>query len=122
MNSSISLSSTTHTLSALLGGAGTPEILVFYHDLQLDAKKDAGEYPIGVQITTLNGTNETNILAAPAANVCRHIDAIICGNDESGAITLTIIYDVATTNNRLWKKVLQVDQSFTYTKAGVQII
>ena len=122
----ISLPFSTTKLSALLAGAAAttnPDVTVFYHIVQTNAKNDTGQYPIGFDYTQLNGTNETTILGAPDTNTCTHIDEIYIYNADTAAVTVSVILDDNTSNRILIKKALAVGQSLVYNAgAGWQIV
>lgn len=104
------LDATTQKLEAFLGGAGTPKVIVVFHEVPAQQKNDTSEYPRANQFTTLAGATETTILAAPSQNIVRHVDSITINNDTGGTIVVSIVTDVSATNY------LHVEQSLLDTE------
>lgn len=102
----IPLDTTTRKLQAFMSGAAVttnPKVTVSYYDVPRQEKKDTSEYLRTAQFTSLAGTTETDICAAPTVQgTVRNIEYISVYNIDSASVTVTICVDDSGTN---WEQV-----------------
>lgn len=86
------------SLQAVLAGAiatTQPQATVSFSD---DDAANA-TYTGGTTVTTLNGTTDVTICAAPATSIVRDIDFVSIFNRDTASITLSIKYDISATDS-----------------------
>src|SRR5574343_1397640 len=94
------LTETTDNIQADMGGAATTNKLEFvscWRDITTTA------YTPGRTVDDSDGTNDVNIVPAPAASTQRVVDYISIYNLDSNAATVTIKFDVNGTEYVLFK-------------------
>lgn len=111
----IILSATTHSLVAVLDGAPAttqPRALVSFRDITTTT------YGPSSAATTLNGTTPVTLCAAPSASHQSVIDFVSVFNGDTEAVSLTISFDISGSLTTLWRGVLAVEETITFTDAG----
>jgi hypothetical protein len=109
------LDATTRKLQALLSGAITttnPMVLVDWVD------KTTGTLTPGATPSNLNGVTAVDILAAPAANAQRKVNALSIYNADTVACVCTVRYNDNATLYTLVKTSLAVGDTLIFTDAG----
>ena len=113
----IALDATTRKLQAFLAGAvaaTNPTVTVIYYDLQQQTKTDFSEYRRAPQFTVLAGATETDVCAAPALGIVRHIEEIQVYNADTATVTVTVCVDDGGTNRILVKQALLTTETLQY--------
>lgn len=104
------LDATDKSIEAVMDGAPTtnqPDFTVHYADSATGAFTEASDDG------TLNGTTPVTLVAAPAASTQRVIREFTILNTDTDPVTITITYESGANSRRLWRGVLQPDESVT---------
>lgn len=112
----IALDLTTRKLQAFLAGAPSatnPTATVVFYDVPEAEKNDQSAYRHAPQFTVLAGATETDICAAPAQGVVRHVVYINIYNADSATVIVTVCVDDGGTNR------IQVVMSLLTTESAV---
>ena len=112
----IPLDTTTRKLQAFLSGAistTNPTVTVSFYDVPQGTKSENSDYRRAPQFTVLNGGTETDVCAAPAQGVVRHIEYINIYNADTASVTVTVCIDDNTTNR------IQVVMTLATTESAV---
>lgn len=123
----IPLDATTRKLQAYLSGAPAttnPKVTVVFYDVPRQAKTDNSEHLRSPQFTTLAGTTETDICAAPTAQgTVRNIEYINIYNADTASVTVTVCVDDNGTNQIQVVMTLATTESAVWSKnSGWQIV
>ena len=113
----IALDFTTRKLQAFLASSAAttnPTVTVIYYDVLAQTKGDYSDYRRAPQFTVLVDTTETDICAAPAQGVVRHIEEIQVYNADTATVTVTVCVDDAGTNRILVKQALLTTETLQY--------
>lgn len=105
------LTETTDNIQAVMGGAATTNKLEFvscWRDITTTA------YTPGRTVDDSDGTNDVNIVPAPAASTQRVVDYISIHNKDTVNTLVTIKFDANGTEYILWKGNLLPLETLTY--------
>ena len=110
----------TDTLESFLSGAGTDKVIVIYYDVPDRQKDDNSEYKRNRQITASNGATDITCCDAPQQGYTRNIEEIYF--NPTGAITITIQYDVSGAESAFITQTLAANETLIYDRGGWHVL